>query len=287
MPACKEIQEIIALYVLEPQLRDVYVEGPYDKNLIEWFLLDQDIDCIKIYTIDTINIPNTLLSVYNLDNNSNRSKIIALSKELSTKLPSQRNVLCIADRDTQDYFPCDQDNTYLSFTDYCSAELYLWQKKTVQKLICLVLGGFPLSADRLMTETIIILKELFLIRATNIDLKWNMNWIPFIKYLNLSNIISFDSDRFIEAYLLKNNKWHQKSAFLKKMDKIRNNLQDEPRRCTRGHDLINLLFYLIKKQKNKRKFVNPESFLGAFTGCLEAEDIKKETLFKKIVALNI
>lgn len=37
-PARRTIPELVARYILEPSLRDVYVEGSDDRALIKWFL---------------------------------------------------------------------------------------------------------------------------------------------------------------------------------------------------------------------------------------------------------
>ena len=281
----KEIIELVALYSLEPQSRDVYVEGIYDKNLIEWFLMDQRIEGIHVYPIAAINVPDELLARYSLDAGSNRSRVIALSKELATLLSRGCKILCVADRDNEDYLPSGHCNSYLEFTDYTSADLYLWRKRTVQKLISLVLGGFPISANQLMADLVRILQEVFLLRLTNVALGWNMKWIPFEKYVYISSNITFSFDRFRDAYLKKNSRWHQRTDFDQKLVDIRTRLQEDARRRIRGHDLMDVLYYAVKKLRASRRFHDVETFQGAFTGCLEGEDIRDEILFKRISKL--
>jgi hypothetical protein len=281
----KEISELVALYSLEPGLRDVYVEGTYDKNLIDWFLMDQRIENIHVYPVAAINVPDELLVRHSLDAGSNRSRVIALSKELAALLPRGYKILCVAGRDHEDYLPSGHWNSYLEFTDYTSADLYLWQKRTVQKLISLVLGGFPISAEQFMADLVRTLQEVFLLRLTNVTLGWKMKWIPFVKYVHISRNITFSSDRFSEAYLKKNSRWHQRTDFNQKLVDIRARLQDDPRRCIRGHDLMDVLYYAVKKLRPSRRFHDVETFQGAFTGCLEVQDIRDEMLFQHISAL--
>ena len=146
----KEIDELVALYSLEPQLLDVYVEGERDKILIDWFLDEQGIEDINVYSIDIINVPRELIKRYGLNTGSNRSRVIALSIELATSLPEDLHILCVADRDHEDYLPSISINKYLEFTDYTSLDLYLFQKHTIQKFISLVLGGLPFTTDQFM-----------------------------------------------------------------------------------------------------------------------------------------
>jgi len=236
----KEIEELIALYSLEPNLKDVYVEGTFDKRLLEWFFGDQDISGVCVYTIDAINVPDDLLVRHGLNGGGNRSRIIALSNELSTHLPRDRCIVCIADRDQEDYLPSGHRNVYLEFTDYTSSDLYLFQQRILRKLIALVLGGFPLSAEELMHELMVVLEEVFLIRLSNMALEWNMQWIPFVRYVHINDHFIFTIDRFIKAYLQKNDRWNQREEFEQKRSELRAHLQDDPRRSIRGHDLIEL-----------------------------------------------
>jgi hypothetical protein len=281
----KEIHELIALYTLEPRLRDIYVEGTYDKVLIDWFLIDQHIEGICVYSVDAINVPNELLTRHGLNADCNRSRVIALSKELVANLPEGLKILCVADRDHEDYLPSGHGNCYLEFTDYTSADLYLWRNRTMQKLLSLVLGGFQMSADHIMADIVGILQEVFLLRLTNIALDWNMKWIPFMKYVQIRENITFSSGSFCEAYLRKNGKWPRRSEFDHKLADLRADLKEDPRRCIRGHDLIDLLYYAVKKLRKSRGFNNVETFQGAFTGCLEAQDIRDEMLFQRVSAL--
>jgi hypothetical protein len=281
----KEIEELVALYSLEPELKDVYVEGICDKNLLDWFMLEQGTEGVSVYTIDTIDVPDEVLARHGLSPGSNRSRVIALSEELATLLPPDRKIICVADRDHEDYLPSGHTNGYLEFTDYTSADLYLFRQRTLQKLIFLVLGGFPLNPDEVICELVSVLEEIFLIRLTNTALGWKMNWVPFQKYVWIDGDFSFAADRFTKAYLQKNNRWDERSTFEDKREELRAQLKDDPRHRIRGHDLMDLLHYAVKKLRVARRFGNVETFHGAFMGCLETQDIRDEKLFQRILTL--
>lgn len=285
MEKCKEINELVALYSLEPSLKDVYVEGTRDKNMIDWFLMDQNISGINVYQVDAIDVPDEVLDRHGLEPGSNRSRVIALSEELAAHLPSDRKILCIVDRDYEDYLSSGHTNSYLEFTDYSSVDLYLWRKRTMQKFISLVLGSFPLSADQVMGDLIGVLEEVFLMRLTNEALGWGMKWIPFVKYVQFDGHIIFAADLFTKAYILKNSRWDQRAEFDCKRKELQASSQEDPRRRIRGHDLMDVLYYVTKKLKSSRRFGNVETFQGAYTGCLETQDIRDEVLFQRISAL--
>jgi hypothetical protein len=281
----KEIDELVSLYSLEPELNDVYVEGVNDKGFIEWFLAEKGEKRIEVYCIDGISIPPEVLAKHDLGAGGNRSRVIALSEELAERLPSNSRILCIADRDNEDFVSCGKENRYLGFTDYTSIELYLLQRKTLRKLFLLVLGGMPVSAGDLLREITDILSEVFLIRLTNFVLGWNMEWVPFIKYTNVVNGITFAEDRFINAYLKKNKKWERRKEFEEKRKELRLELDEDPRSRVRGHDLMELMHKVVKRAKPRCKFADV-AFCGAFLGCLEIQDVVEEPMFQRLVELS-
>jgi hypothetical protein len=286
MDTNKKLYELITLYSLEPGLKDIYVEGENDKDLIEWVLSAHNIKDISVYSIDGIEINNDILERHKLNRGSNRSKVLALSTELSQSLPVTCKIVCIADRDQEDYLPSGLGNCFLEFTDYNSTELYLLRSSIIRKFISLVLGGFPISEDRLVTQVLPILEDLYVLRLANQVLDWNMEWIKnFTKYVKITEEFSFDRESFQKAYLQKNGKWNEKVVFERKVQELRSMFKEDPRFRLRGHDLMDLLYYVVKKRKSSRKFGNVETFRGAFMGCLELSELSGERLFQRILTL--
>jgi len=281
----KNIDELIALYSLEPTLKDIYVEGSSDKELIDWVLSANNVQGVGIYLIDIVNVDESILNRYGLDTGSNRSRIIALSAELAAFLPQTCKVVCVADRDYEDYLSSGINNNFLEFTDYNSVELYLYNPSMLRKFIHLVLGGFSISADDIMMKVTPILEDLYIIRLANHALKWQMKWIDFTKYVRFSRDIYFDRDAFLKAYLLKNRKWSKRIEFNMKVEDLRLGIKEDPRFRIRGHDLIEFLHYAVKKLRKNRKFGNVWTFQGAFIGCLELDKLSKKGLFQRLLYL--
>jgi len=285
MDVRKKFDELIALYSLEPDLKDIYVEGVNDKNLIEWVLSAHNIKDISVYSIDAVEVNDDILERHGLNRGSNRSRVLALSAELAQSLPVTCKIVCIVDRDQEDYLPSGLGNCFLEFTDYNSTELYLLRSSMIRKFISLVLGGFPISEDRLVAQVIPILEDLYVLRLAGQVLDWNMEWINFTKYVQIAEGFSFDRERFQKAYLQKNGKWYKRAVFEAKVEELRSMLKDDLRFRLRGHDLMDLLYYVVKKRKSSRKFGNVQTFRGAFMGCLELSELSGERLFQRILAL--
>lgn len=280
----RTVEEVVSLYSLEPSLKDIYVEGPSDKELLCWFLEYHGIHNINIYDIDIVDVPESLVYSYGLNNGSSRSRLIALSETLAQSIKSDSKILCIVDRDNEDYLPTGIDNRFLEMTDYNSIELYLFKESTLKKMVSLILCGFALSVSEITHQIVAILENIFLIRLANQTLKWNMKWLDFAKYVETGPTLKFKSDEFVKAYLLKNKKWSSKLDFTRKIEDLRPSLHQDFRRRIRGHDFISLLFHIVKKLKPKRIFGNEPTFQGALTGCIEASELSNEKLFRHLLA---
>ena len=66
----RKLQELVALYKLHPELRDVYVEGDSDRSFIEWFIGEKGLNRVNIYCIETVEIPQDAVRTANVENNN-------------------------------------------------------------------------------------------------------------------------------------------------------------------------------------------------------------------------
>lgn len=204
----RTLEEVNALYSLEPEVRGIFVEGPGDKCFLDWYLHRKGITNVSVYQIDLIDIRDEILARYALPTGSNRSRVIALSCELASRQPEQRRVMCVVDRDYEDYCPICKSNPYLAFTDGNSLELYALRPTVVEKFLLVALGGFPLSVNSFIAQVGGILEQVFAIRLANERLQWGMTWVPFAEYVEINcGNIAFKENEFVRAYLQKNKKW--------------------------------------------------------------------------------
>jgi hypothetical protein len=280
----KEMGELVSLYELEPELKDIYVEGLLDKDLFEWFLSRHGRDDISVYPIDVVDIPNSVLQQCGLNEQSNRSKVIALSYSLSRSAKIKASVLCIADRDYEDFLPKVTPNNFLRFTDFHSFESYLLTTKTVQKFFTIVLGHPSDDCSLLLSQMKRIVRRVFFIRVTNEALEWGMTWINCRRYLKISrNMVTFDENKFIEHYLMTNGRIAQMGDFLDRMRILERIPAKDERLLIRGHDIIEILHLITCKLKSKRSFGDLLTFGGAFLGCLEPGDLTRYSLFQTLL----
>lgn len=278
----RSVDEIIAIYDLEETLRDIYVEGTIDKSFFQWIIGSSLESISEIYCVNDIIIPDELLEKYGLVTGSNRNKIIAASSAIADALPNNENAIFIVDRDFTEYIELGISPHSLKYTDYNSIELYALNENVIKKLMALAYGRYSPALPNFYPEMIRILKQLYAIRLTNIELNWNMTWLEFNKYVKVNQSIEFTEDKFIEAYLLKNSKWSKKNEFYSTFNRLHENLNSDCRLSSRGHDFTILLMHILNKKFPSRKIDKIEMFEGLLIGLLEKVDLLAENLIKEI-----
>jgi hypothetical protein len=276
----RTLEEIDTLYALEPEVCDVYVEGATDKHFLDWYFRRKGYSHVTVYPIDVIDVPDDVVKTHCFSARSNRSKVVALSCELAQRQASQRRVMCVVDRDSDDGIDRWAVNPYLFTTDGNSLELYALTPTVIEKFLLVALGGFPIAADSLIQKIVTILEAIFSIRQANERMALGMKWIPFCSYIEIDGLnVSFRESDFIRAYLQKNNKWSHQRKFLLLKDEIQRNLSRELSKRIRGHDLSELLHKIIRKVRRDRAFTNSVLVEGCLMASIESSDLEGYPLF--------
>lgn len=281
----RTIDEAITLHEFEPKLKTLYLEGRKDEGIVTWFLEKKRKLDIDVYSVNEIEIPEEVILKHNLNLHSNRSKLIALAKELDSKIKTkQLKLLCVIDRDFDDYLEKDYSGIYLGYTDYNSMEMYCFNKTVICKFIKIVLGGLALPVEELIRIMTNVLKDIFSIRLTNERLQWGMRWLDFDNLLSVKNKkVTLDTDEFIRRYLMANSKIKSILIFQGELENVKEMLDGDDRKNIKGHDFPYLLFHIIRRKKKIGFSKYNNTFNGALFGCLEVSDIENEKLFRKIL----
>jgi hypothetical protein len=284
----RTLEELVTRYELEPELRDIYVEGKIDKLFLEWFFKNRGQQEVTIYEIDTVDISAQRLFEFGLSD-SNRSRVIALALDIQDKLAEiPLYITCIADKDFDWLFGKEYQCDLLLFTDYSCLEMYLFNEVILDKFLLLSLAISQPTAKEVLKQLPKVLEELFLIRATNEALQLNMSWLKdFGNCCKLqSNNIHFDSTEFITKYLNKNEKMPKKLEFMAKLQELRAKEISEIRYKIRGHDFTELLCWYIKPylKKEIKNSYNPKILAGSLLACIDLEKLTQEGLFQRLLA---
>jgi len=267
---------------MEPKIRDLYVEGFVDENFFKWYLSRQGLETIGVYPVEIIDVPNEILLRHSLPIGSNKSRLIALSHELSI-CPFSTQVMCIVDRDFEETTADRHKNSCLHKTDGNSLELYALQQSVFHKFVFIALGGLSVPPQELLYQCTATLEKIYAIRAANECLGWNMSWVPFRRYISIAGSkITFRQEAFVRAYLQKNDRWNERDDFSSAVREILKSLDEDPMRRVRGHDLSELLFVVINKIRKEKQFGNPETLESCMLATVEVADLDQHSLFRMI-----
>jgi hypothetical protein len=274
----RSIDEIIAIYDLEESVKDIYVEGSSDKSFFQWIIGSGIQSNSEIYAVDDIDVPDEILDKYGLDRGSNRNRVIAASIAIAQALPNCNNSMFIVDKDYASYLEERESSHLLRFTDYNSLELYCLNENVIRKLLALVYGRFSSTLPGFYYDMEQVLRSLYAIRLANIELKWNLSWLDFNKYIKVNQSVEFDENKFIDAYLNKNSKLSEKEFFLNIFIRIKESLDPDSRMSCRGHDFTALLMHVMNKKFPRRKIDKIEVFEGLLIGLVDKSDLLSEKL---------
>jgi hypothetical protein len=277
----REITELAAMYELEPSLRDVYVEGPLDRSLVEWFLSEAHASSATVREIDSINVPAALVEKAGFENN-NRGRVLALAKAIEDQLgPQSLPVTCVIDADFDYVLGTNHALTILLSTDYSSMELYFFDAAPLQKFLQLVIRGFPKSAQTLLTEVTDALSQLFAIRFASHVLHWNMPLVAFERCLSMAaQGVQLDVPEFIDRCLNSAGRFCEKAEFERVLNELRLSLTGDVRKRVNGHDFLNVLAWYVRHHKGQSV---PKGFDRSLVACVDFSTLRSNPLFEKLL----
>jgi len=247
----RKIDEIKTRYRLEPELRDYYVEGSFDKEIFSAIKENVDQD-VKLYEIDSIEIPAEILERHNLTS-GNKQRVIALAKELAD-INKNLHFRCIVDKDMDHWLNRLEEVPRLKWTEPTSIELYFFSKKMIGDFI------FKLGKGRVEDETAFIdslikaLKTLYSIRLAQESLGLKLEKVDASKNFSLQGSnVQFDVQGYCRRWLSKSNKLRILDDLINESEEWLKKLECDPRLCIRGHDFIEALAWGIRSSKGLKE----------------------------------
>lgn len=274
----RKLSELIALFELEPNLRDLYTEGPEDADLIELFFDKNSIRNVQIYPIGIIDFSDELIEF-----DGNRDKVIFLSEKLNKLFGSNLPyVTCIIDMDFEYVEQVLQKNPYLHTTDYANLEMYFFNLSSIHKFLKISCKKFPLSSHKVLEILTPILLSNFQVRYSRhiTDKKFQMVQLD-KQFKYIGGKLKFDSNSNFEKFLSKNSCIPKRIEMLEHINHVLQlyNKNKEPRFFIHGKDFFEAFFLLLKKVKGTYSF-NEESFSRAFFVSVDFDILGSHDLFK-------
>jgi hypothetical protein len=281
--ASRTLDELVALYQLEPELRDIYVEGSNDQSFVEWFLGVQGSKDVVVKDVGCVHIPVTMVLERGLEDNQ-RGRVITLAHYLEDKFGSDfLIVICIADADFDHIRSLTHSTKILLLTDYTSLELYFFNVHSLTKLLKLAVPGFPKTPDRVIQEIRPTLEDLFVVRMANSSLGWGLREVSSEKSCQVrATGVEFDFEGYIARYLQANNRSAEKGEFVEAITESRGQLTTEPRIQIHGHDFVRFLAWYIRQHKGF-KSVRDDVVERALFASAESSQLMSERLFQSLL----
>lgn len=278
------INEIVTLYELEPDLRDIYVEGITDKLILDRFMEKYDFnDDINVKLISDIDF-SEIIDKYSFEiRRNNKNKLLALSKEIleSKEFEKINNLTIIVDKDFDTIFNSFEINKYVKYTDYNSIELYLFNENSINNFFKNS-RGFPVSVENTLNSLRIILKDCFILGAIFYEDKIGKDdRVDYLKSIEIKKTnISFCLKKHLQKDLNKLAKISELNLYEKRINDLKSEiLKFDEKDLIRGHDFIEIFHDYFIKVKKELDF-NLRAFEITFFQFLDYSELRKENLFR-------
>lgn len=252
----RTIDDLRARYENEPTLNDVYVEGIFDKEVIErvtQFLNQSKRTERVVYEIDTVDVPITLVKEHQLTD-GNKQRVLTLARELST-ITQDCRYRCLVDRDLDHWFGTLESTNRLSWTEHVSLELYFLSDVFLKDILITTSKCQIPDWDRFYTSFISTLRTQYALRLADRSMSLNLTWMSFEKCLKAdSGTISLDAEKYADRLLMANKCVKKKEEFKKYLKDWASKLTGEPKSYIRGHDLITLMAWTVGAFKGIKNY---------------------------------
>ena len=255
--------EVVARYILHPELSAVWTEGASDRRFFSWHFHQLGIagvDVNEIGDLDVASVDEAEFTSRGLFRHCRRDELIVFSCIVASAGVSA-NVVAVADRDRHDRFLGAPSNANLLFTDFRDLLMYAFDARPVAKLFGLPCGFAPdhESAFVLSSEVLAwlspLLRELCALHDAMEVLEWRGAKVALRKYLAYDKAgtrLAFDRAGYVRALLATNNQMSAKATFEAEVSR-RLMLPGVDRHHIRGHTFLEVLeFFLLKRLGSHR-----------------------------------
>lgn len=265
-----QIHELALRYELEPNLRDVFVEGVFDRELLSEWAARRGCDQI-FYEIDSVDVPDEVLRRHGLTR-GNKQEVMALARELSV-IEKDCAYRCLVDRDLDQWLGKLEVIPRLCWTGSTAIETYFLTSDFVRRCVVLVARSKIEDWTEFFSSFVAVLRKMYAIRLADRDLMWCMNWLPFGKSLALSGgRLSFDSGGYVEKLLKANARWAGRDVFEGKVADWGGALVGEDGECVRGHDFVFLMAWAIGKSSGLKSYADEAALERLLVLCAHEVD---------------
>lgn len=257
------IEELITRYELEPGLKDVFVEGVFDQEVLSYCFRCAEQRNRAVYEIDTVDIPSELLVAHGLSE-GNKQRVIALARELS-RMPVIGSYWCLVDRDLDHWFGVLERTPRLIWSDFCSIELYLFTEEVLYDVLVTTAKTKILNWAEYLQSFLSVLKSLYAMRAADRELGWKLQWLGPERCLSRDNSsVVLERSGYIDRLLMKNRRMSERSRFCDVVSEWCERFSGDCRLYIRGHDFVDLIAWSVSAFGGIKSFSSSEAIQRLF-----------------------
>ncbi|NUT92747.1 MAG: RidA family protein [Saccharothrix sp.] len=292
----RSVDELITLYEIEPDLREVITEGRVDAALFEWFFDQIGINVPVFSVVDRVDVPDSDVLALGQDT-GNRGSVVAVAARAAQSELASKAITLVVDADFDTVFDTATP-TYecLLVTDYKAIELYCFNAHVFEKFLRVGLRARDVNADLLIADMESVLRLLFVARW---KLKSIDNGVPLIAKIesrlkDTGGALSIDIEAILRDSLNSSGTtgWRPDAVrqVAEEVEQAAQALGAVDRRfVAHEDDFVTALTVLLRKRfgsllKDDRKaFKEVNTVRIALRTCLEASRLREERLFKALV----
>lgn len=282
MPDFKRtIDEMISRYMLEPKIKDIYVEGNLDVKVIRECLRMLEISLPVVYSIETIEISNEMLAELSLTR-GNKQEVIAFATTLESKGVSNIKVLCLIDRDEDFLLGIDHTNNILRYVDYNTMDSYLHKIENLDKFIKIGMNINNIDTVNLHNKIIEIANHFFALRLAKKYYNLNGKWIPIsnsLKYNKKEREFDLDKPGAFNRFIQSESASKTRDEIKEFMDAQLIVISKDRSYFYNSHDYNEIMYIVLSKESQTLNIKEVDAIPYLLLSNLEKSSIEKEDLF--------
>ncbi|MGQ4447672.1 hypothetical protein ACN6LK_004590 [Streptomyces griseus] len=281
--------ELAMLEILEPEMKEIIVEGRGDQALLYWFLSCSKPEAeVAVFPVkERVLLDDDVVFAHG-HTKGGRGSVITVAEIIEKMHPTGNRVRFVADRDLGalgiDKCPKLQN---IFYTDYASMELYFYSEKTIGKMLKVALRGPSSLSPKLVLEAITpVLVSIFIIRS----ILRSMERPPKLASKVIENL-QFTNDGHtlnVREAFSKSCKGVNVDSLVAKYDGVVIPDGLDMRHLIRGHDISGVLVRYITSihgnlfREDRRHLAKASAMEICLISCLELTDIEGFGLFKSL-----
>lgn len=277
--AKRDIDTLLLKYSLEPDCRDLYVEGSTDKAVFDWCVKENILSSFDIYDIDSVNFDSIDSSI---NFKGNREKVIELTTIVNSKISGMLDPLRgLIDADFDIILNNYIVNRFILYTDYANLDMYCFRESILDNLFSAYLR---INFNHLIFLNICeVMQELFVLRLNCMQSNPPIKFITPARSCTLNgDLISFNRLNYIGKLLHRRQNSPEVLNFSNEVDERCALLTEDPRNQIHSHDLINILSWYARKMNVERTLYNETAISRALWLKLDCNDIMNEDMFTNL-----